>query len=215
MKRHLILVLISMLYAGLYFSSVYAQSSMVQGMHSSVPMQIRMAEHQVLISSDYGSDSLVKVDHLEDYRFSMPGNYILRLIPDPQRHYCSHDHHDTVYMLRIAPYSFTYRAETIRCSKPLRAKQSLENIEMEISVYVEAYPRDSIAITHRSVTTSGIGTNIVGVLDNSITHLHPGENRLRYHLQGLCTHETYIQFDFTDPIGVYHPIGYPHLIKRD
>ena len=215
MKRHTILTLFILLYAGLYDSSVCAQSTIVQGMHSALPMQIRMAGHQVMISSDYGGDSLVKTDYLEDYRFSIPGNYRLRLIPDPRLRYCSHDHHDSVYRLHIAPYALTYRAETIRFSKPFRAKQPLENIEMEISVYLEAFHGDSLAIRHREVSTSGIGTNIVGVLDNRITHLHPGENRLRYHLQGLCSYETYIQFNFLDPFGLIHPIGYPHLIKAD
>lgn len=215
MKRHLILVLFTLFYVGLNLSSVYGQSSTVQCMYSALPMQIRMAEHQVLISSDYGRDSLVKIDNLEDYKFTFPGNYSLRLIPDPRRRYCSHDHHDSVYRLYIAPYALTYRAETIRFSKPLRAKLPLDNIEMEISVYLEAHNRDSLAITHRFVTTSGIGTSIRGILDSRITHLHPGENRLRYHLHGLCSYETYIQFDFLDPLGVFHPIGYPYLIKRD
>ena len=215
MKRHTILTLFILLYAGLYDSSVCAQSTIVQGMHSALPMQIRMAGHQVMISSDYGGDSLVKTDYLEDYRFSIPGNYRLRLIPDPRLRYCSHDHHDSVYRLHIAPYALTYRAETIRFSKPFHAKQSLENMEMEISVYLEAYHGDSLAIRHREVSTSGIGTNIVGVLDKRITHLHPGENRMRYHLQGLCSNETYIQFNFLDPFGLIHPIGYPHLIKAD
>ena len=215
MKRHTILTLFILLYAGLYDSSVCAQSTIVQGMHSALPMQIRMAGHQVMISSDYGGDSLVKTDYLEDYRFSIPGYYRLRLLPDPHLRYCSHDHHDSVYRLHIVPYALTYRAETIQFSKPLRAKQSLENIDMEISVYIEAFHGDSLAIRHREVSTSGIGTNIVGVLDNRITHLHPGENRLRYHLQGLCSYETYIQFNFLDPFGLIHPIGYPHLIKAD
>jgi hypothetical protein len=215
MKRHLILVLFTLFYVGLNLSSVYGQSSAVQCMYSALPMQIRMAEHQVLISSDHGKDSLVKTDYLEVYKFSLPGNYSLRFIPDPRLRYCSHNHHDSVYKINIAPYAFTYRAETIRFSKPLRAKQPLDNMEMEISVYLEAHNGDSLAITHRGVTTSGIGTSIRGMLDSRIAHLYPGENRLRYHLQGLCSNETYIQFDFIDPLGFYHPIGYPNLIKRD
>jgi len=93
--------------------------------------------------------------------------------------------------------------------------QDLNDIVMEISVYLEAYHVDSLAIRYREVSTSGIGTSIQGMLDRNITHLYPGENRLRYHLHGLCSYETYIQFDFLDPIGVIHAIGYPHLIKSD
>jgi len=215
MKRHRIPVLFILLYTGLNVNSVYAQYALVQSMHSALPMQIKMAGHHVLISSETGRDSLVKIDHLEDFRFSIPGNYSMRLIPDPRHRYCDHDHHDSVYRLRIAPYILTYRAETITFSKPHRAMQDLNDIVMEISVYLEAYHVDSLAIRYREVSTSGIGTSIQGMLDRNITHLYPGENRLRYHLHGLCSYETYIQFDFLDPIGVIHAIGYPHLIKSD
>ncbi len=215
MKRHRIPVLFILLYTGLNVNSVYAQSAIVQSMHSALPMPILMARHQVLISSEGISDSLVRTDNLEDYIFSRPGDYHLRLIPDPRHRYCDHDHHDAVYRLRIAPYALTYRAETITFSKPLRAMQDLDDIVMEISVYLEAYHGDSLAIRYRKVSTSGIGTSIQGMLDRSITHLYPGQNILRYHLRGLCSYETYIQFDFLDPIGVIHAIGYSHLIKRD
>jgi hypothetical protein len=215
MKRHRIPVLFILLYTGLNVNSVYAQSALVQSMHSALPMQIKMAGHHVLISSETGRDSLVKIDHLEDFRFSIPGNYSMRLIPDPRHRYCDHNHHDSVYRLHISPYALTYRPETITFSKPLRAMQDLDGIVMEISVYLEAYHGDSLAIRHREVSTSGIGTSIRGMLDRSITHLYPGENRLRYLLLGLCTSETYIQFNFLDPIGITQPIGYPHLIKCD
>ena len=164
-------------------------------------------------------NNILKFDELKlkTFKFQKPGIIFLypKSIHDHENgHDCSLIHLPDTIIIQIDNYKMEFIGNSFKLNRPIIKNRSTKGNYIEIKVNItDLYENTPIVLNYRKLYTAGIGTSIYGILDSNHTELKKGINTLRYNLDGICTMNSYIQFDFIDNVGKAHSISLPSPVK--
>lgn len=200
-------------------NKVNAQDTLKTALNSSIPFTFTPNTYNFDI--EYKKNKKIRLDSekMNQYIFKNPG--ITKIYPiSIHKHEEGHDHDCSVIHLpeTIIVLTDNYKMEflnsTFKISNPILKNQSTKGTFVEIQVNVTGIEeQNTFNISNVRLYTAGIGTHIFGILDPNFTKLKKGINTLRYNLEGNCTMNSYIQFDFIDNVGKAHSISLHSPIK--
>jgi hypothetical protein len=121
-------------------------------------------------------------------------------------HDCTHVHISDLLYVYVDSVRIKFDPNSIKTSKPIIQNQSTEGIDLYIDVEIENYFQSKVVMNTSTIYSAGIGTEIKADLDKEFYKLSSGKHRLVYHLSGICSQPSYIQFDFVHHHGKFEPI---------
>ncbi len=148
---------------------------------------------------------------LAEYVFNEPGKYTIELKLNTSAHKhdesSDHDEHSCggpsvpdVINLNVSSAKIKFLFEEFKLQTPLTGGLVQDNI-LTMPIIAETFDGKAFNYSATTVTTAGIQTTLVGVLDKQFTALKPGKTNLQYILSGMVKSGTYIMFDFVDACG--------------
>ncbi len=155
---------------------------------------------------------------LKNIKFNQPGNYFLSMRFDESIHKshadeCFHPSIPKTIKLEVSPYKLVYLMEEISFSSLIKGGFDAAGTNLEVPVIFSSFDNKPLQIKDLKVSTSGVNTEIKGVLMNNVTVLIPGSNKLVYSLSGKASKESYIMFDFVDINQQTHTYYYPEKLN--
>lgn len=84
-------------------------------------------------------------------------------------------------------------------SKDIKKNVDTNGILLQVDVEVSSFNNQDVLMNDGIVKTSGIGSEIIGKIDEKSKILKVGRQTITYHLSGLSTEASYIMFDFVAP----------------
>ncbi|MCD1116708.1 hypothetical protein [Chryseobacterium turcicum] len=144
-----------------------------------------------VLSSGYGNINEV---------FSKPGNYVLYIQEkhnDDSKSSCDHDQYPSKVTIRVSPSKMVFDFSSLEFSKKIVGGQSTEGIIVTVNAMYSSYDNTS-AVYDYGFTTAGVGTSLLGRLNNGKVLLKNGVNKLEFSLEGLTTKGNNIMIEFKD-----------------
>lgn len=168
--------------------------------------------------TENGSQKSLNEIQLSAYMFKFPGRYDIAITEMKDKKEtvedCLHLHLPEKMILSVDSIQIHFIGSSIRTSQDLFANRSTEGIDLFIDVDVLNFLGDKVQLNSSIVTTAGIGSSITASLDSSFYHISEGRHTLTYHLKGVCSEASYIQFDFLAPNGNIYPIALKNPVKN-
>jgi hypothetical protein len=202
-----------------FVNKVNAQDTLKTALNSTIPFVFTPNTYNFDV--EYKKNKKIRLDSekMNQYIFKNPG--ITKIYPlsihkhdEGHDHDCSVIHLPEMIIVLTDNYKMEFLDSTFKISRPIVKNQSTKGSFVEIQVNVIGFEeQNSFNISNIRLHTAGIGTNIIGTLDPNFTKLKKGLNTLRYNLEGSCTMNSYIQFDFIDNVGAAHSISLHSPIK--
>lgn len=156
----------------------------------------------------------IVLDHnsMPNFIFNNPGSYkiqVTNVYDNGHNHTNSCEHHSLPAEIQVIvdDVKINFDRESIKLSAPIHQNQPTNHIELWIDIMIESLDGKEINMNMSTVKSAGIGTEIIATLDPSHAKLSLGKHRLKYHLSGICTQPSYIQFDFIHHNGNFEPIA--------
>lgn len=151
-------------------------------------------------------------DQIHSYLFRYPGQYIISIEPLDHNH---PENKEECHAIKLPPrirvdvdsIKIVFKHNTLALSRAIRKNENTNGIVATIDVEVFSYYQNPILMNTEIIRTAGIGTSIVAELDSSQFKLSSGNHQLKYHLRGICSELSFIQFDFKAHNGNIIPIG--------
>ncbi|MCD0456863.1 hypothetical protein LPB85_15555 [Chryseobacterium sp. LC2016-27] len=132
--------------------------------------------------------------------FYKPGNYTL-YIHEKHDHdsksSCDHDQYPSKVSITVSPLKMVFDFSSIRFSKKIEGAQSTQGIVVSINAIYSSYDNTSAVYDH-GFTTAGVGTSLLGRLNNGKVLLKNGVNKLEFLLEGSTTKGNNIMMEFKD-----------------
>lgn len=132
--------------------------------------------------------------------FSKPGNYSVS-IHEKHNHdsksSCDHDQYPSKITVKVSPLKMVFDFSSIRFSKKIEGAQSTQGIVLSINAIYSSYDNTS-AVYDYGFTTAGVGTSLLGRLNNGKVLLKNGVNKLEFLLEGSTTKGNNIMMEFKD-----------------
>ena len=148
---------------------------------------------------------------LAEYVFSEPGKYTIELKLNTPAHKhdesSDHDEHScggpsvpNTINVSVANAKVEFLFNEFKLKAPL-VGGTVQGNSLTIPVIVKTFDGKEFNYSTTKVTTAGVQTTLIGVLDKQFTTLKPGKTTLQYALSGMVKSGTYIMFDFVDAAG--------------
>ena len=150
-------------------------------------------------------------NEINNFIFETPGNFEITF---KHKHLhgedeCAHNSFPEKMLLKVSSYKMEFDFSTAIFNKQIIPGVNLANTEISLNVDVKSYDNTQFVFENGQMVAAGIGTTIVGILNNNSVVLFPGTNRLTYKISGSATKDTYIMFDFIDINGQIQSYNYP------
>lgn len=124
--------------------------------------------------------------------------YILVFDENSQNHdhsQCSHTSHPNALEINIIPYKILMDYSSLEIIPALKSG-SLKGSELKVKCKFQHFKNKSISIKDLRIVGSGIEADIAGTISDENQTLFPGENILKFKLDGNIKSGTYIMLDF-------------------
>lgn len=157
-------------------------------------------------------------EQMKEFVFDKPGFstiYPITIHEHSENHDCTNIHLPEKLVFFTEKFNMKFIDSTFRLNSPIIKNQSTEGDFVEIQVFVECFNNSKIELQNFKLETAGIGTQISGILDSKYIKLKKGINTLKYNLKGICSLNSYIQFDFFDNANNPHSISLPSPIQNN
>lgn len=151
---------------------------------------------------------------IEDFQFSIPGNYKL-FVPGHTSLLdgtCEHHFKTEETTIEVSPFRMKFDFSAITFSSPIIGGTELSNVEITVSATLEVFEGD-LPEYNGKISSSGIGANLSGQLSEGPTQLKEGVNQLTFKLSGNAKKDTYIMLDFYDVNNQIHCYYFPNKLK--
>ena len=163
---------------------------------------------------------------INQYVFKFPGlyrietrstksktRYFSKLNPNQAETDCTELILPPVFYVYVDSIFIKYKAESINTTEPICKNNPSESISLFIDVEIINYYQRAVSMDMTPIISAGVSTDITANLSAKFKNLKPGLHTLQYHLSGMATMASYIQFDFRDYHGHTVPIGLKEMIK--
>ena len=193
---------------------------------------IRLSYHEKLnfqsLENDYrfkitSIDFIAEIDQsqLNTFSFPHPGVYTIETTrKEDNNHHehneeCNHNLFPNRFYVLLDSVDIQFHASSLRTSKSIVKNNETKGNVLFIDVDIISWNDKTVKMPLDTVYSHGIGTQITGILDPQSYYLKPGRHTLQYNLSGICTMDSYIQFDFVKHNGTLVPVPLPHPVKRE
>lgn len=145
--------------------------------------------------------------------FKTPGRYQIHLSPKSSEKMTTRTHHDEEYEgpkdfeIIVDSVRVIYDATSMKLSHPIYMAKETKDIILTIEATIENYYQRPVLWDRSAIKTAGIETKIIANPIQSPNIYPLGKQILHYQLHGICTQNSYIQFDFADHNGTIIPIS--------
>lgn len=186
-------------------------------LNSTIPFSISPNSYEFDLEIKKNKKIRLNSEKINAYKFNKPG--ISKIYPisthkHSDEHDCSIIHLPDSIIILTDHYKMEFIDSTFKLNNPIIKNKDTKGNYVEIQVLVvETYKDIPIILENKKLFTAGIGSEIKGELDTSCILLKKGINTLRYHLKGICSMNSYIQFDFIDNVGKAYSISLNSPIK--
>jgi hypothetical protein len=136
--------------------------------------------------------------------FSKPGAYQINVVEniEHKENECGHNHFPKMIKVYVSNVKMTFDTSNLKFFEPItKNKETLGNY-ITIPVVIESNNNEPIILNKTPVNVSGIGSEIIAILDEKFNKLSPGNYILKYNLSGKVTENSYLMFDFLDTNGL-------------
>jgi hypothetical protein len=194
-----------------------AQDTLRTALNGKIPFDFSHDSYEFDIEIKKNKRIRLNAEKMTNYIFNKPG--ITKIYPISSHkhiegHDCSIIHLPDSIIILTDHYKMEFIDSTFKINNPIFKNKETKGNYVEIQVLVaETYKDIPIILEHKKLFTAGIGSEIKGELDTNCILLKKGINSLRYHLKGVCSMNSYIQFDFIDNVGKAHSISLNSPIK--
>jgi hypothetical protein len=168
--------------------------------------------------TENGFEKSLNEHQLSSYLFKFPGKYEIDVAETKDR---KDTHEDCLHLqlpekisLYVDSLQVRFIENSIRTSQPIRKNQNTEGIQLLIDVELTNGLGDIVRLNTHSIASAGIGSLIIASLDPRFYTLKEGKHTLVYHLKGISSEASYIQFDFLGPNGSVFPIALKNPIQN-
>lgn len=139
---------------------------------------------------------------LYNLNFSNPGTYSVEFLLNQELHAqhegeCFHSDLPETLQIIVSDKRITYFTNQVTFSNQIKGGESSEGIVLSIPVEVSSFNGESVEIQN-IVKSTGLNSDIKGILDFDQSLLMPGNYVLKFKLSGFASINTYISFDFVD-----------------
>jgi hypothetical protein len=196
---------------------VQSQDTLKTSLNSKIPFDFTHDSYEFDVEIKKNKRIRLNAEKMSSYLFSKPG--ITKIYPISSHkhtddHDCSIIHLPDSIIILTDHYKMEFIDSTFRMNNPIIKNKDTKGNYVEIQVLVtETYKDIPIILENKQLFTAGIGSEITGELDSNCILLKKGINTLRYHLKGVCSMNSYIQFDFIDNVGKAYSISLNSPIK--
>jgi len=207
------------LFALLIFFSIdtQAQDTLKISLNGTIPFNFSPNSYEFDV--EFNKNSRIRFDtkKMSTYIFKKPGItkiYPISIHNHDKDHDCSIIHLPDSIIILTDHFKMEFIDSTFKLNNPIIKNKETKDNYVEIQVLVsDTYQDYPIIIENKKLFTAGIGSEITGELAPNCIPLKKGINTLRYYLKGICSMNSYIQFDFIDNVGKAHSISLHSPIK--
>jgi hypothetical protein len=173
------------------------------------------SSHYQFNFSENGKKKSFNELELASYRFTLPGIYEIDVLGKRDKEEdCLHVQLPSKIDLIVDSIQIHFIENSIRTSEPIRMNHNTEGISLFVDVEVSNFFGDRVQMNSNKVTAAGIGSSITASLDSKFFKLNEGKHTLNYHLKGVCSEASYIQFDFLAPNGTIFPLALKTPVQK-
>jgi hypothetical protein len=167
------------------------------------------------ISSQFGTITL-KGNEINNYIFSKPGNYMIKVneIQHVNSESCNHNHFPKEISLIVSRVKMTFDGTKIKFSEQINKNKDTNGITLSIPVTIESFDNKPVTLNNSIVNSAGIGTSIVAKLNDKMKELPIGTHLINYELSGKVTENSYLMFDFVDANGLIQSVTLVNPIQN-
>ena len=198
-----------------FITSFYAQSQFHITYNDKINLGNVNKNTRFYITSE--SDHIrLKGNEINDYRFSKPGIYTVKVEEKKTNHEesCTDLHLPAVFQVEVSGSRMVFDEKNIEFSSPIIKNKNTQGIVLKIPVFIETFDHLPVNLNRTPVHSAGIGTNIVATLDTNFEELPEGKHILKYNLNGVATENAYLMFDFIDANGKIQSVSLLTPVKN-
>jgi hypothetical protein len=207
------------LFALLIFFSIdtQAQDTLKISLNGTIPFNFSPNSYEFDV--EFNKNKRIRFDakKMSTYIFKKPGItkiYPISIHKHDKDHDCSIIHLPDSIIILTDHFKMEFIDSSFKILNPILKNKDTKGNYIEIQILVtDTYKDIPIFLKNKELHTAGIGSDIRGELDANCIPLKKGINTLRYYLKGICSMNSYIQFDFIDNVGKAHSISLHSPIK--